>query len=67
MRSGYKTKRRIKVKINRQDFVPKNFVCAIYFLINKKTNVIEYIGQSTNVYQRLLTNYYYEEKNTLLE
>jgi hypothetical protein len=66
MRNGYKTKRRVKIKINRQDFVPENFVCAIYFLINKKTNVIEYIGQSSNVYQRLLTNYYYKEKKHIV-
>ena len=66
MRNGYKTKRRIKVKINRQDFVPENFVCAVYFLINKKTNVIEYIGQSTNVYQRILTNYLYKPKKHMV-
>ena len=66
MRNGYKTKRRIKVKINRQDFVRENFVCAVYFLINKKTNVIEYIGQSTNVYQRILTNYLYKPKKHMV-
>ena len=66
MRNGYKTKRRIKVKINRPDFVPENFVCAVYFLINKKTNVIEYIGQSTNVYQRILTNYLYKPKKHMV-
>ena len=64
MRNGYKTKRRIKVK--RQDFVPENFVCAVYFLINKKTNVIEYIGQSTNVYQRILTNYLYKPEKHMV-
>ena len=36
MRNGYKTKRRIKVKINRVDEVPERNVCAVYFLINKK-------------------------------
>ena len=66
MRNGYKTKRRIKVQINRQDFVPENFVCAVYFLINKKTNVIEYIGQSTNVYQRILTNYLYKPEKHMV-
>ena len=56
MRNGYKTKRRIKVKLNSSDEIPPS-ICGIYFLINKKTNVIEYIGQSTNVYLRLLGNY----------
>jgi hypothetical protein len=66
MRNGYKTKRNIKVKLNRQDFVPENFVCAVYFLINKKTNVVEYIGQSTNVYQRILSNYLYKPKKHIV-
>ena len=66
MRNGYKTKRRIKVKINRQDAVTDNYVCAIYFLINKKTNVVEYIGQSTNVYQRILSNYLYKPKRHMV-
>ena len=34
--------------------------------INKKTNVIEYIGQSTNVYQRILTNYLYKPKKHMV-
>ena len=63
MRNGYKTKRRIKVKLNRVDEVPEPNICAIYFLINKKNNVVEYIGQSTNVYGRLLNNYYNSKKH----
>ena len=63
MRNGYKTKRRIKVKLNRVDEVPERNVCAVYFLINKKNNVVEYIGQSTNVYGRLLNNYYNSKKH----
>ena len=63
MRNGYKTKRRIKVKINRADAVPDPNICAIYFLINKKNKVVEYIGQSTNVYGRLLSNCYNPKKH----
>ena len=66
MRNGYKTKRRIKVKLNRADETPPNFVCAIYFLINKKTDVVEYIGQSTNVYHRILSNYLFNPQKHLV-
>ena len=58
---GYKTKRRIKVKINYADKVYP-IISAVYFFINKKTNVVEYIGQSFNVYSRITNNYIFGYK-----
>jgi hypothetical protein len=55
-----------KVIVKNANDIPPRIV-GVYLLINKKTNVVEYVGQSTNVYQRLLGNWYYQPEKRWYE
>lgn len=55
-----------KVLVKNANDIPPRIV-GVYLLINRKTNIVEYVGQSTNVYQRLLGNWYYQPEKHLVK